>query len=990
MRGVEAQVTIVPGNGKPKKINVPQVEAYSIVQSLDVDTDTFSVDIGDSLRRLDQVLDRDTEVRVALFFTGDDGRKRQVFAGIADNALGNTQHIKSLAGRDTPSVVFDTDAEPGRWRRIKPGPFLTKRARSLGLTNVQIADMKEVKVIFTDGTEKEWAFWYRIARNSGMYMWATNNGKLVVDKIGYSPTKYDYSFGRPPANDRGGKWIPVSDVTIGSNKQSRLYKSLLYGEDAKSGRVRIGRSVDNRIKSWQRKATRTTTTSTIKTQQKMNDEAKIEVFEGLVGAQEHVLIIRDTGIAVERNRMCRVNLPSHGLVGRFFIVGVTRQGGPSSFEQIVRLRERGFGVTKRVPEAPSLDKDTEPEIKNKPVGAISTVLENAGIPYGASFIRAAQEFGVPQGWNLSYYAGVLMAIASIESGFQNLRERGDTEWFPRGSQATTQENDRDAGVRGRLVSDESWQRMFANAKGNPYNPYRGRSASNGEAGVGVMQLTSLGLKEWADQYGWNDRPKKGELEGGRWNPDSNIRAAARYLANICKLIGANPTQPESIWQAVGAYHTGPGGAGGSSAAAYAERARRAFTQFYNSAKNAIQSTQALPAGSAIRSWNVPGHGVINAPDGTPPEVAKAITWGLSKLGTPYLFGGPKNGIEEYDCSSFAVAAYTYTTPALKNVLKGPVPRTYHGDDNTYTLFREGRFAAPSKDNLLPGDWVFFNSLEHMGLYIGDGLFLQSPNSRDVVKVSSLGEGYYVYSYEGARRLIAWPVAGVPKPTAGNVGGTVSSKVRVMIQAGHDPGGHGDQPYGHTGESGPAGELAFTKEIRDHVIGLLSKNPKLEMLKGTAWDASAGETSGVGDDIDIDCDVFVSIHYDKGTAGSGWFMGYTRGATDGRPVSMNQNSVLLASYLRGALDKPGFPPNLTDNTGFGAPSGDPAGASGWGYYAWGSTLRAAPNNVNHLPGVRAALIIECGRADDATFLDNKRAELAKALAEGINLFCGDNL
>ena len=58
--------------------------------------------------------------------------------------------------------------------------------------------------------------------------------------------------------------------------------------------------------------------------------------------------------------------------------------------------------------------------------------------------------------------------------------------------------------------------------------------------------------------------------------------------------------------------------------------------------------------------------------------------------------------------------------------------------------------AVSKENLAPGDLVFFNGLGHEGIYIGGGQFIHAPHTGDVVKISSLSESWYASTYVGAR------------------------------------------------------------------------------------------------------------------------------------------------------------------------------------------------------------------------------------------------
>jgi cell wall-associated NlpC family hydrolase len=58
----------------------------------------------------------------------------------------------------------------------------------------------------------------------------------------------------------------------------------------------------------------------------------------------------------------------------------------------------------------------------------------------------------------------------------------------------------------------------------------------------------------------------------------------------------------------------------------------------------------------------------------------------------------------------------------------------------------------SRDELAPGDLVFFDGLGHVGIYIGGGEFVHAPHTGDVVKISSLNDSWYSSTYVGARRL----------------------------------------------------------------------------------------------------------------------------------------------------------------------------------------------------------------------------------------------
>ena len=54
------------------------------------------------------------------------------------------------------------------------------------------------------------------------------------------------------------------------------------------------------------------------------------------------------------------------------------------------------------------------------------------------------------------------------------------------------------------------------------------------------------------------------------------------------------------------------------------------------------------------------------------------------------------------------------------------------------LVRAVGYGVPvSREQLQPGDLVFFDGLGHVGLYIGGGQFVHAPHTGDVVKISSL-------------------------------------------------------------------------------------------------------------------------------------------------------------------------------------------------------------------------------------------------------------
>jgi cell wall-associated NlpC family hydrolase len=109
---------------------------------------------------------------------------------------------------------------------------------------------------------------------------------------------------------------------------------------------------------------------------------------------------------------------------------------------------------------------------------------------------------------------------------------------------------------------------------------------------------------------------------------------------------------------------------------------------------------------------------------------------MQYLGIPYLWGGasPASG---FDCSGFAMYVYAQVGVSLP-----------HHAASQYS------YGVPvSRDQLAPGDLVFFNGLGHMGIYIGGGQFIHAPHTGDVVKISSLSDSWYAATYYGARRIL---------------------------------------------------------------------------------------------------------------------------------------------------------------------------------------------------------------------------------------------
>ena len=104
------------------------------------------------------------------------------------------------------------------------------------------------------------------------------------------------------------------------------------------------------------------------------------------------------------------------------------------------------------------------------------------------------------------------------------------------------------------------------------------------------------------------------------------------------------------------------------------------------------------------------------------------------LGVRYVYGGASP--HGFDCSGLVQYVYRKLGVRLPHY--------------TASQFRLGR--RVSRRGLRPGDLVFMNGVQHVGVYAGGNRFIHAPRSGDVVKLSRL-TGWYASAYVGARRIV---------------------------------------------------------------------------------------------------------------------------------------------------------------------------------------------------------------------------------------------
>lgn len=119
-----------------------------------------------------------------------------------------------------------------------------------------------------------------------------------------------------------------------------------------------------------------------------------------------------------------------------------------------------------------------------------------------------------------------------------------------------------------------------------------------------------------------------------------------------------------------------------------------------------------------------------------------VNYAKQYLGCKYVYGG--SGPSTFDCSGFTMYVYKHFGVSLSH------SATAQSKVGTYV----------TKENLMPGDLVFFKDYQtmdgigHCGIYIGDGNFIHASSGTGYcVKISTLLSGSYNTRYSTARRII---------------------------------------------------------------------------------------------------------------------------------------------------------------------------------------------------------------------------------------------
>ncbi|MCW3037489.1 MAG: hydrolase [Actinobacteria bacterium] len=133
-----------------------------------------------------------------------------------------------------------------------------------------------------------------------------------------------------------------------------------------------------------------------------------------------------------------------------------------------------------------------------------------------------------------------------------------------------------------------------------------------------------------------------------------------------------------------------------------------------------------PAPAARASVRV---AAASAPAAAPPPplsaAARAVETALKELGRPYRYGAL--GPSTFDCSGLTKFAYGAAGIVLPH--------------SAAAQYGSGR--RVNRNQLQPGDLIFWKGLGHVGMYVGAGRMVHAPQTGQLVTITSIDQGAYL-------------------------------------------------------------------------------------------------------------------------------------------------------------------------------------------------------------------------------------------------------
>ena len=136
-----------------------------------------------------------------------------------------------------------------------------------------------------------------------------------------------------------------------------------------------------------------------------------------------------------------------------------------------------------------------------------------------------------------------------------------------------------------------------------------------------------------------------------------------------------------------------------------------------------------------------------------------VSLAAQHLGVPYKWAGA-SPVTGFDCSGLVQYVYGQLGVSLPH--------------NTVAQWNSANVVSVRRNQLQPGDLVFFDKLDHVGIYIGYGDFIDAPHTGAFVRVDSLDDGWYAANYDGAKRVVSASLGSSAPQSAGTVSFTSGS------------------------------------------------------------------------------------------------------------------------------------------------------------------------------------------------------------------------
>jgi len=106
----------------------------------------------------------------------------------------------------------------------------------------------------------------------------------------------------------------------------------------------------------------------------------------------------------------------------------------------------------------------------------------------------------------------------------------------------------------------------------------------------------------------------------------------------------------------------------------------------------------------------------------------AVRFAYNQIGKPYVFGS--GGPDSYDCSGLTSAAWAAAGKSLPHNARA----------------QYGVVTHIGREDLEPGDLVFYRSLGHVGIYVGNDRIIDAPRQGEPVDERSINRGMSITGY----------------------------------------------------------------------------------------------------------------------------------------------------------------------------------------------------------------------------------------------------